>query len=274
MKPVDFSSMPVFTFIRRQMRIPRDYPVSFKLASSAIAFEWSDPLKQGLDIRADDENFTFGDEGLFYKGRRVLLYIRDQNAQYYNKGYKYHITWCRTLQTMHDNHRYDKYVVSTNTNGIFRINLVVNNVVEKQVEEELHVCKNCLSALNWHGYRDAFFKTKEVLYNHFSLDEFFKAYQDDNQGNFALLPDETDMTAPPNVYPADWQVISKCLKKIHHFTCSECGRRIDDPTKLHVHHVNGIKNDVRDSNLRVLCADCHQRLHPDHKIFGSDLWDR
>lgn len=270
MVPVNFSKFPEFISIRRELRIPDNYPADFKLDRHAtFEVDWEEPLKQGLDIKADDENFIWSDQGLFYNGRRVLLYIRDQQAQYYNNGYKYHITWCRTLQQMHDNHRYDKYVVSTNTDGIFRINLVAGNTIQSQIEEKLNVCKNCLTALNWKNYQNEEFKKKKRIYEEFSLEEFFDVFKGDNQQNFAIIPDETDISASPNLYPEEWKFISKQFKKLHHYQCSACKRKIDDPKRLHVHHINGVKNDCRSSNLRVLCADCHQEQHLEHKILGS-----
>jgi len=44
-----------------------------------------------------------------------------------------------------------------------------------------------------------------------------------------------------------------------------CGKRILRASGLHVHHKNGRKNYCDESNLVVLCADCHQAKH-NHKI--------
>lgn len=272
MKPVYFSKM--FAEIRRSMRIPDNFPATFKLARKKINFVWEDPLKQGITIKADDENFSGSENGLFYKGKRVLLYIQDQPIYYHTEGksnYKFHVTWCRTLDKMHHQQRYDKYVVSTNTEGIFSIRIVDGNKIVKQIFEPLHVCKNCLFALNWHGYAKASYEERQRIYDDFNLNNFFSEMNDDNASNFAYTPEYTDMTAPPNIYPADWNTLSKMYKELRHWTCAKCNRimSFEERNLLHVHHRNGRKDDCSPANLIVLCADCHQKEHPDHKIFGS-----
>lgn len=90
--------------------------------------------------------------------------------------------------------------------------------------------------------------------------------KDDNSENFLYLPEENDLTAPTNVYPDDWNEISRRLKEKYNYTCQECHRKFFDcKSLLHVHHKNGLKNDCRESNLEVLCYDCHQAKH-NHKI--------
>lgn len=256
------------------MQIREDAPVEYNFSKKASNFTWEDPLKQGITIKADDENFSWSADGLFYKGKRVLLYIQDQPLYYYTEGannYKFHITWCKTLEKMHRQHKYDKYVVSTNTEGMFSIRLVDGTKVVKRVVEPLHVCKNCLNALNWHGYANANREERNRIYENFSLEEFFEEFHNDNSDNFAYTPRNTDMTAPPNIYPKEWDVLSKMYREEHHWQCAKCGRIMsaDERHLLHVHHKNGRKDDCRISNLIVLCADCHQEEHKDHKIFGS-----
>lgn len=48
-----------------------------------------------LEIPADDPGLEFTEGGFFYKGRRVILYIRDQ-VQYGDKAneYKFHVIEC------------------------------------------------------------------------------------------------------------------------------------------------------------------------------------
>lgn len=214
-----------------------------------------------MDIRADDPNLEISPEGITYKGRRVILYIRDQ-VQYGDKPreYKFHLVDCTTLKIMRNQNRYGKYVVSTSTTGKFKVNRIINNR-PIEIEKELHVCKHCLKQLKRRGYNFA--------YKNFSIEEFFKVMNEDNSGNFATLPNENDLTAPTNAYPGNWNEISRRLKEKYNYTCQECGRNFFyRKSLLHVHHKNGLKNDCRESNLEVLCRDCHQAKH-NHKIGGS-----
>lgn len=54
-----------------------------------------------LEISADDPNLKFTEDGFFYKGRRIILYIRDQ-VQFGDKKneYKFHLIDCATLKSM------------------------------------------------------------------------------------------------------------------------------------------------------------------------------
>lgn len=221
-----------------------------------------------LEISADDSELEGTAAGIFYKGRRVVLYIRDQ-AQYGERisEYKFHVVDCPTLARSRRENRYGKYVVSTKTDGKFTVKRIKNNRARESVEE-LHVCKNCLQKLNWHGYKSADNAGKYFIYKNFSIAEFFNIMNGDNQFFFTAVPNDNDVTARLNVYPNNWEEIARRLKKKYNYTCQECHRNFSDcKSQLHVHHKNGLKYDCSESNLEVLCFECHQKKHH-HKIGG------
>ena len=246
----------------------------FDLDEKTKKMQWDNPEIPDVEISPDNPIFIITDGGIFYNGRRVILYIRDQ-AQYFgedrNFEYKFHLTGCSTLKSMLAQRRYEKYVIKREINNIFKVNLIIDNkTLEKEME--LHICKHCLRALNWQGYKNAPAAVKNKIYTNFSIEEFFDAVNNDNQKNFEVLPDYTDLTAPPNIYPENWAVISKIIRTEAGYICENCHRKITDTKNLHVHHRNAIKNDCRRANLEVLCAACHQEKH-NHKILGGTLFD-
>ncbi len=254
-----------FKKMLRLMGISDDARSDFNLDVSISQPDWQKPLIPEIEVNLGDIIWCSTDKGVLYKGKFAVLYIRDQAKYFdYETDYKFHITGCATLKGMFTQKRYDKYVISQDTGGIFKVNVIVNNKIQS-AEKKLHVCKHCLRAINWHGYKTAPPARQIEIYENFSLAGFFKVMNGDNQKNFAIIPEHTAETAPPNIYPANWAIISKTLRKAAGYVCSNCGRKISDTKNLHVHHRNGIKNDCSRSNLEVLCADCH-RLKHNHKF--------
>lgn len=192
----------------------------FKLIKKLMGISDKDKTDFEISIPPDDPNLKSTPTGFTYKGRRVILYIRDQ-AQYGDKTseYKFHLIECATLKAMRKQNRYDKYVVSTSTTGIFKVNRIINNR-SAESEEKLHVCKHCLRKLNQQGYN--------FIYENFSIEEFFKVMNEDNSINFLYLPDENDLTAPTNIYPDNWKEISRRLKEKYNYTCQECHRNFSN----------------------------------------------
>ena len=261
---IDF--MKIFSEVHRNMGINSDNQTTFSIEGVQIKLhEW-----EGSEVPITDTTRT--PTGIFYKGERVIVYIRDWIVfNVLNQTLpKYHLVWCSTLDRKYKDKTFSKYVVSVDTNGIFKVNLIVKGIA-RESKEKLHVCKNCLQKLNWKGYSNS--PLKEFIYDNFSLEEFFQKYKDDNKPEFHIMPEHNSQTAIINNYTEDWEKISKRTKRLKNYTCEECGEYFPNGRGLHVHHRNTIKSDNRPSNLQVLCADCHQKKHPDHKIIGSSKWD-
>ena len=268
MTPDEITKM--FSPSLKKMGINPNDEIEFKPKGLPInPIDWTPPIIRDPIVPIED--IKINEDGTFeYEGKRVIVYIRDQAVFNFSNTseYKYHLAWCSTLNNMYNQKRYDKYVISERTDETFVINRIINGAI-KESNEKLHVCKNCLQKLNWKSYSNS--PLKEIIYENFSLEEFFKKYKNNNKPEFPIIPEYNSQTAVLNNYTEDWEEISRQTKRSRKFTCEECGEYFPNGKGLHVHHRNTIKSDNRPSNLQVLCPDCHQKMH-NHKILGSSKW--
>ena len=217
------------------------------------------------------------DRTLEYKGRKVVVYIRDQSNrdQYVLDSdesiapehlCKFHVANCPTLSQMHRQGRYDRYVVATRRDGKFTVNFLNGGKpIKKGVECRLYVCKRCLNTLNYQNYRNRRTQQGEIRES-FDLNEFFEMYP----SQITRQPTGTDITAPVNKYSRDWDQISHDYKEKMEWKCEECSENLAARTEfLHVHHIDTQKSNNREENLRALCIRCHAEM-PGHQHFKSN----
>jgi hypothetical protein len=149
----------------------------------ARTIEWSSDVKitniekdwkiiletKGIDVDIKDVDIL--ESGLLkYRGEQILLYIKEINSVSYYSLPKYHFYDCTTLKTMKSKGRLERYVVTQRKTGLFLIDKKVGgDFYERNTEERLEVCKNCL---NW--YNKNYKKRYSVAT--FDIIEFFENF--------------------------------------------------------------------------------------------------
>lgn len=262
MKLTDFRYVAVFNELREKMRA--DYiDIGHRSEDdSGLSDALLHQLKTG-GIEVEFEDITIDKDATFsYKGQKVLVYIKDQS--YYGGEvslHKFHFSKCRTIESFIAKGKIQKFVVSTRTDGLFFVNYVepyTNKIIKEDILKVLKVCKNCLTKINYKGFRNAPMRRREEIYRNFSLSEFLE--EDSTRLDENELQLNTDQTQPKNEYPPDFKKIADNFKKERYYQCEGCGKMLANPNKrrfLHAHHKNGLRWDNRPQNIQILCIKCH-----------------
>ena len=176
---------------------------------------------------------------------------------------KFHLADCVTLETMRSQNRYDRYVVSQQTDGLFPVR-AYDHLTDRRDQDEIlsriQPCKNCLRQLDYEGFDSASHHERRRIFEQFDLTEFFATYET----MFRTLPRLTRHTMGEGQYTADWARLSTRLRRAANWICSECSVNCsNDRDLLHVHHRDGNRGNNQRNNLQILCIDCHSR-QPGH----------
>jgi hypothetical protein len=215
---------------------------------------------EGIEIPLDEVR-VLNDGTHFYKGRRVIVYIRDV-AEYGARVSmpKYHLAMCETLNKMIAEGRYKKrYVVATRDDGKFSIQRIRGETVVKS-EEPLAVCQQCLDELKYHSFSlqmSPHLRTNAV--RDFTLKGYFEEF---SKSCVWAIPKYDAVHAPANVYSPQFYRISKALKQKRGYRCEQvhCGIDLsgrENQKFLHAHHIDADKSDNHPSNIKLLCIRCH-----------------
>lgn len=264
MKLPNFYEFDVLNILKSKMGISHQIYGKLEIKISPILTELE--LEKitsvnGLDIDPSDLVVS-GDGTLSYKQTRVLLYIRDISILGNNTANpKFHISNCSTLQKMRALQKFNRYVVSIQTNGFFSVNRINGNKTEATTCK-LDVCQNCLSLLSFDGFGMHWSQNSRQAYvSSFSISKFFEKYP---QSLHTSTPLYNSGNSPENKYTEDFNKISNHIRESHNWTCVKCKVNLSKNKKwLHVHHKNSMKYDNTEGNLVVLCIKCHAN-EPNH----------
>ncbi len=226
-------------------------------------------LYEGFELELKEVEFLQGIP--IYQGRQIILYIKDHGRKVIQAiedpeqmGRKFHIFDCKTLREMRSKGRFERYVLTNNTSGLFAISgthWTNNQAVEENVA--LKVCKFCLSELNYQGYATEGGINKRHVFAKFTIKRFFSAYI----SLFRYLPkiEEYDLNEEKT---ATFNKLSNAYFSENHYWCEGCQLDLAEyPQWLHIHHINGIKSENHFSNLKALCSACHSASVEDAPIF-------
>ncbi|KHE02047.1 MAG: hypothetical protein LZT29_01205 [Pantoea stewartii] len=260
----DFLTWSLLNSLREIMKAPLAEKFTQNSDFVPIDFPLIERLRSvGIDVNFDEVHVE-EDGTLNYNNQRVLLYIRDVPTIGDNTNMpKYHLAFCRTLETKNKENRFDRYVVANSDTGDFQVNVLGGGVQSQSVR--LNVCQNCLDKIMWKDFNIQGMSkvVRQRLVSEFSLADFFEKYPRDI---ISIKPAHTSSTAPLNIYSKDWREISKNIRQWRDYKCEGCEVKLagNKSRYLHVHHRNGLKYDNNISNLEVLCIACHSKK-PNHQ---------
>lgn len=262
-------------FFREVRRISdRVVEIDIRLGQEAMA-PIEVELLEGKEVALDELEIING--LLAFEGRQVLLYIPDHGPNVLlardvpEKGRRFHVADCTTLDEMKAQRRFERYVATNRLDGGFKIHGVPQGsaVTVHFDDVPLKVCMNCLKRLNYRNYRNER-RAKAEIWVPFSIADFFATYST----SFSKLPGRSAGITSGGGYTPDWPQVSSALRRKRDFTCEQCRVNLSSAVHaLHVHHVNGVKDDNSEENLEVLCADCHRKqpMHDNMFVRREDM---
>jgi len=218
----------------------------------------------GAELQKISENWRSKEPLIDEEGNAFVLFIPDFASSRYRSGLdseglpRYHVAWCWTLENMQEAGRMKRYIKKSDIqDNVF----IGKNSSNRNTEAVLFACQNCRKTMESKYGNGIYFDRKEM-----DLLHFFEKYGMQHSS-------DPGTTIPySNQYPKHWKEISKTYREKANWTCEECNKSFaHDKYELDVHHINGVRSDVRSANLKVLCKLCHgnQPMHGHYKTLNE-----
>ena len=264
MKLINFLVSPIFNNLREKMDAPLiEYNTKTNWEKINLDRLLEELKTSGIDVDINDVDII--DETFEYKGQKVILYIRDTFCtpeewdKYETPSNKFHVANCTTIQKFIRNKKINRYVVSTRSDGNFIVNIFNrfnrDEILSKNHEGKLDVCKNCIRTLN--KIKNDLSESKWI-FKGFSLDLFFEKFK--SKEMFYKKPIYTEKNSPLNKYDDNFSKISKEYRDSKNWICESCNINLQENKKLlHTHHIDFIKSNNSPFNLQALCIYCHAK---------------
>ena len=244
------------------------------------------PINVGKVILSTDQlkNILKHTSGVF-EGFTLHIYHPRASKEILSKnpaeGPKFHVWKCRTLKSMEEKGRYDRYVKSEIheiKDGLFLVEPSIGfwsafwrKKRGEKILARLHPCKNCLQESDYENYRNSARKEQERIIKDFDVEYFFNLYKDIHLK--LKKPKFTKENFPQGNYPENWNEISKQKREENDWKCSCCNVSCKESKNLlHTHHIDGNPGHIDGKNLKVICKLCHksQPFHSTMHISKKD----
>ena len=209
----------------------KENKIELESISSGRDLEFDTELSstKGIEIDLNDVELIHG--LLSYKGRQILLYIRDHGNRIdmvlsnSSAGNKFHVCDCKTLEEKRRDGSFGKrYFVTNNLTGFFSI-----SGGGREEEAKLNVCQNCLEKLNYHNFCSYGKQGRVNIVENFDMKEFFSTYS----SIFRYLPKFG--LEKNRGYTQDWKKVSYELREKFKFVCQQCFVNLSSHRKLTTH---------------------------------------
>lgn len=189
----------------------------------------------------------------------------------------YHLMRCNTLVTAEKNGWPGSYHVVQRLDDRFFYRYLIKGerktskgkAVEEVLNQKLLVCENCFMKVN-----SLLEGVQETPRQHFQVRNFFDA---EYFGSWVRYGDDFDASESlANMYPKDWEDISRIRKEQMQHICEGCNTDFSLQAVrklLHVHPIDYVKRRISYVKLQCLCIGClaeyperaHFKEHPDYK---------